>query len=68
MKCSNCDKDALYTIAPATASKVHYCNGHLPDRLRIGALEGLYPVEVPVSTASKKKSSKSSDEAEPEGE
>lgn len=57
MKCSNCDLDALYTIAPVTASKVHYCNGHLPDYLRLGALQGLYPVEIPPSASGKKKAS-----------
>jgi hypothetical protein len=56
MKCSNCDQDALYTVAPVTASKVHYCNRDLPDYLRLGALEGLYPVETTAPVSSKKKS------------
>ena len=55
MKCSNCSENALYTIAPINVSTVHYCDRHLPTYLRLGALEGLYPVEVPVTTPSKKK-------------
>lgn len=60
MKCSNCEANAVYTIAPAHANKVHYCSRDLPDYLRLGALEGLYPVEVPPS--SKKKSTTTPEE------
>jgi hypothetical protein len=65
MKCSNCSEDALYTIAPVNVSKVHYCERHLPNHLRLGALEGLYPVEVPVTTTSKKKTAAPVVEEEP---
>lgn len=65
MKCSNCSENALYTIAPANVSTVHYCDRHLPNHLRLGALEGLYPVEVPVTASSKKKSSTPAVEEEP---
>jgi len=45
MKCSNCSEDAAYTESSVNFSPAHYCVKHLPQHLRLGAEEGLYPLE-----------------------
>jgi hypothetical protein len=61
MKCSNCSEDAEYTISPVYASTVHYCIKHIPQYLRLGASEGLYPVEGSQKTKSDKKKTSEED-------
>jgi hypothetical protein len=53
MKCDNCERAAIYKVAPGTANPVHYCNLHLPEFLRPTADTGAYAIPAP---ASKKKS------------
>lgn len=56
MKCDNCDRAAIYKIAPGIASPVYYCNLHLPEFLRSTVETGGYEVEAPAPSSSKKKS------------
>lgn len=72
MKCSNCDNDALYEVDPVVANTAYYCDRHIPDLLKLAALEGKYPVggvvvEDAVEEAPKKKK-KSEPVVEPEPE
>ncbi|CAB4128592.1 hypothetical protein UFOVP225_44 [uncultured Caudovirales phage] len=63
MNCSNCSEPALYKIAPVGVNEVYYCEKHLPTPYKAQAHIGLYPLDEPVVTTSKKKSAPVVEEA-----
>ena len=63
MNCSNCSEPAIYKIDPIVANVRYYCEKDLPLRYRDQAHAGLFPLDEPVVTSSKKKSTPAVEEA-----
>jgi hypothetical protein len=63
MNCSNCSEPALYKIDPIVANVRYYCEKHLPLTYQAQAHAGLFPLDEPVVTSSKKKSTTVVEEA-----
>jgi hypothetical protein len=63
MNCSNCSESALYKIDPIVANVRYYCEKHLPLSYKAQAHLGLFPLDEPVVTSSKKKSTPVVEEA-----
>jgi hypothetical protein len=63
MNCANCPEPALYKIDPVVANVRYYCEKHLPLTYQAQAHLGLFPLDEPVVTSSKKKSTPAVEEA-----
>lgn len=63
MNCSNCSEPALYKIDPIVANVRYYCEKHLPLSYQAQAHLGLFPLDEPVVTSSKKRSTPVVEEA-----
>ena len=52
MKCANCSRDAIYTVAPSYSNAINYCGLCIPTYLRDAAQNGAYPLDTPVEETS----------------
>lgn len=66
MKCDNCDKDALYTLADPGANAVFFCPECLPSWLRERASLG--QLDIPKKETPKPSKKKAAAEEEPADE